>query len=185
MHLGTPELSTPAEPLAAAPTAPANTMASPMAGASSDPLTEAPTAVWYVRPAAGGQYGPATAEIMRCWLSEGRVGADSLVWREGWRDWQEAGQVFPQLKPDAMTTFLSGKAGPSRPNASLPSAASRPRTSTAMIIGVLALAVVALLIVFLLILFQQSPVEPEPKAGTPAEKAAIVAPRMPHDTLWI
>ncbi|MCR4414412.1 MAG: DUF4339 domain-containing protein [Thermoguttaceae bacterium] len=62
-----------------------------------DPLDEAPTAVWYVRPSAGGQYGPATREIMRVWLAEGRVGPDSLVWREGWRDWRLGSQVFPQL----------------------------------------------------------------------------------------
>jgi hypothetical protein len=34
---------------------------------------------------------------MRKWISQGRVGPDTLVWREGWRDWQEAGNVFPQL----------------------------------------------------------------------------------------
>ncbi len=25
------------------------------------------------------------------------MGTDTLVWREGWRDWQKAGEVFPQL----------------------------------------------------------------------------------------
>jgi len=60
-------------------------------------LDEAPNAVWYVRPSAGGQYGPATADVMRAWLAEGRIAYDTLVWREGWRDWREAGEVFPQL----------------------------------------------------------------------------------------
>jgi hypothetical protein len=54
--------------------------------------------VWYVRPATGGQFGPATGEIMRQWLREGRIGADSLVWREGWKDWQDASEIFPQLR---------------------------------------------------------------------------------------
>jgi hypothetical protein len=36
---------------------------------------------------------------MRAWLAEGRVSTDTLVWREGWRDWQEAGNVFPHLAP--------------------------------------------------------------------------------------
>lgn len=62
-----------------------------------DPLSEAPQAVWYIRPATGGQFGPATAEIMRQWLKEGRIGSGSLVWREGWRDWQDASATFPQL----------------------------------------------------------------------------------------
>lgn len=62
-------------------------------------LDEAPNAVWYVRPSAGGQYGPATADVLRTWLAEGRIAYDTLVWREGWRDWREAGEVFPQLTP--------------------------------------------------------------------------------------
>ena len=35
---------------------------------------------------------------MRRWLSEGRVSSDSLVWREGWTDWQHAGKLFPALE---------------------------------------------------------------------------------------
>ena len=68
-----------------------------VAGGGVDPLAEAGDVVWYVRPASGGQFGPATADVMRNWLDEGRISADTLVWREGWRDWQEAGGVFPQL----------------------------------------------------------------------------------------
>ena len=46
--------------------------------------------VWYVRPPSGGQFGPATGDIMRQWLQEGRITPDTLVWREGWRDWRDA-----------------------------------------------------------------------------------------------
>ncbi len=60
-----------------------------------DPLAEAGDVVWYVRPPNGGQFGPAGADVMRTWISEGRVSPDCLVWREGWRDWQEASHVFP------------------------------------------------------------------------------------------
>jgi GYF domain 2 len=63
-----------------------------------DPISEAPTAIWYVRPPTGGQYGPARGDVMRKWLSEGRVSSDSLVWREGWTDWQNAGKLFPALQ---------------------------------------------------------------------------------------
>ncbi len=62
-----------------------------------DPIDEAPDAVWYVRPATGGQYGPASGEIMRSWLNEGRVGASSLVWRAGWAEWRPAAATFPKL----------------------------------------------------------------------------------------
>lgn len=71
--------------------------ATPAHDAPQDPLTEAGNVVWYVRPPSGGQFGPATSDVMRTWLSEGRVSDDSLVWREGWRDWLVAGKVFPQL----------------------------------------------------------------------------------------
>jgi len=63
--------------------------------------------VWYVRPTAGGQYGPATTPILRTWLAEGRVGRDTLVWCEGWPKWRRADHVFSQwaaevevLKPE-------------------------------------------------------------------------------------
>jgi hypothetical protein len=71
-----------------------------IAGVSStmpDPLADSAEVVWYVRPPTGGQFGPAAPQVIRGWLAEGRISADTLVWREGWRDWLEAGGVFPQL----------------------------------------------------------------------------------------
>ena len=61
-----------------------------------DPLADGLEVVWYLRPPSGGQYGPATQQLMRTWLREGRVMPDSLVWREGWRDWEDAADVFPE-----------------------------------------------------------------------------------------
>lgn len=69
------------------------------AGDETDPIAEAPEAVWYVRPPTGGQYGPADGEIMRRWLDEGRVSPDSLVWREGWSDWRTGDAAFGCLRP--------------------------------------------------------------------------------------
>jgi hypothetical protein len=54
-------------------------------------------ATWFVRPPSGGQFGPARGEVMRKWITGGRVTADSLVWREGWTDWLNATEVFPTL----------------------------------------------------------------------------------------
>jgi hypothetical protein len=62
-----------------------------------DAIDESIESAWYVRPVGGGQYGPAKGATMRKWLGEGRVGADSLVWREGWTDWKTASDVFPGL----------------------------------------------------------------------------------------
>lgn len=83
-------------PVAGAPPVPAEFVAE-ASPAAEDPLAEAGDVVWYVRPASGGQFGPAGSEVMRSWLRQGRVGSDSLVWREGWPDWRQAAGVFPQL----------------------------------------------------------------------------------------
>lgn len=83
-----------AAPRGAAIATPATPGVPPAVG---DPIAEAPMAIWYVRPSAGGQYGPARGDVMRRWVGEGRVTSDSLVWREGWPDWRPATKVFPDL----------------------------------------------------------------------------------------
>lgn len=56
-----------------------------------------PDATWYVRPPSGGQYGPATTDVLRQWIGEGRVATNALLWRDGWPQWREALEVFPEL----------------------------------------------------------------------------------------
>lgn len=69
------------------------------AGATVDPIAEAPTLQWYATPpGATSQYGPAGGEEFRAWMQEGRITADALVWRQDWPDWKRAGEVFPQLE---------------------------------------------------------------------------------------
>ena len=148
----------------AAPAAPAAPTAAPVAAAPAmvDPLLEAGDVVWYVRPPSGGQFGPAGSDVMRAWLGEGRISGDSLVWREGWRDWLEAGEVFPQLQAQsaaatgaannsAMPTFTQSTAF--HPHAE--HAKTRPwRTKDTIVVALLAAAVVILLIVFLVVLLK-------------------------------
>jgi hypothetical protein len=57
-------------------------------------LDDDPAALWYVRPPTGGEYGPANADILRDWITEGRVSADCLVWRVGWSDWKSASTIL-------------------------------------------------------------------------------------------
>ncbi|MDO4583410.1 MAG: DUF4339 domain-containing protein [Planctomycetia bacterium] len=64
-----------------------------------DPFEGPADTVWYVRPTAGGQYGPVDREIVKVWLSEGRIVGDTLVWREGWADWKRGDEVFEALVP--------------------------------------------------------------------------------------
>jgi hypothetical protein len=52
---------------------------------------------WYVRPPSGGQYGPATTELLKQWIGEGRVAATSLLWRDGWPQWRDASEALPEL----------------------------------------------------------------------------------------
>lgn len=54
-------------------------------------------ATWYVRPPTGGQYGPATNEVLKQWIEEGRVAATALLWREGWQQWRDASDALPEF----------------------------------------------------------------------------------------
>jgi hypothetical protein len=96
---------------------------------------------------------------MRSWLNEGRVGPDSLVWREGWEDWREADGVFPSLRageePSPGRIVADGQSASARPGSLHP---PRPRrrsnpATNAIIITVLVLAVIVLFVVFLYVLF--------------------------------
>ena len=137
---------------------PMPTAAAPATPSAPDPLTEAGDAVWYVRPPSGGQFGPAGRDIMRAWLAEGRISADALVWREGWRDWLPAPQVFTQLAGQGLQAFQgigpaaasSGPMATTRAIAPPPSGSRRRRKWP--IIGVLIVAVLVLLGVFVAIL---------------------------------
>lgn len=53
---------------------------------------------WYVNPPGSGQFGPADRTLVEQWIEEGRVTADTLVWQEGWSDWQRADHYFVQLQ---------------------------------------------------------------------------------------
>jgi hypothetical protein len=128
----------------------------PMPPGLIDPITEAPQAVWYVRPAGGGQYGPARGDIFRQWLGQGRVAPDSLVWREGWADWRNAAVVFPELQnqPGLIAPGIGGTpaaAGESS-TSSLASYKARRRSSTMVGIGMIVmLGLVCLVLIGVLI----------------------------------
>jgi len=51
---------------------------------------------WYVRPPSGGQYGPATTQMLMDWIAEKRVTADALLWREGLDSWLSARELVPE-----------------------------------------------------------------------------------------
>jgi hypothetical protein len=111
--------------------------------------------IWYIRPPSGGQFGPAPGDLMRTWLSEGRVSSDSLVWREGWRDWQEAGTVFPKLRGNQLSELLESI--PAAPVATVATHAHRPKPhkssdNTIALLTVFILALVVAISAFLYVL---------------------------------
>ena len=181
--LGTP-VPTTAELAAAAPA-----QAPPASGGVVDPLAEAPSVVWYVRPPSGGQFGPASGEVMRSWISDGRVSPDSLVWREGWRDWQEASATFPQLGAGqaapgpgtiavAATTPGGAASSGSRAGGGYhPHSRQRSNATNVAIITMLVLAVVVLFAVFIWVLFR----EPAEQAGTSTGAGAGVVSAIDHE----
>jgi hypothetical protein len=126
--------------------------------ASVDPIAEAPDAIWYVRPPTGGQFGPAAGDVMRGWLAEGRVSANSLVWREGWKDWTEAGVVFAQLHAGAAALFTPDRDEPIRvttPSSHRTKGRSATDASQFTLILVLSIAVIVLIFVFVYVLVGQ------------------------------
>jgi hypothetical protein len=142
----------------ATPALPTAASANPVA----DPLATVGSVVWYVRPPSGGQFGPATTEIVQGWLAEGRVSADTLVWREGWRDWQEAGNVFPQLSSGQLPELeipglnsilpepveLPGHGHPPKPHVP-------PRKTQLIALGVLVGVILILSVIFLVVWLKQ------------------------------
>jgi hypothetical protein len=120
--------------------------------ASRDPLTEAGDVVWYVHPPSGGQFGPAAAEVMRAWIAEGRISVDSLVWHEGWRNWQTASKVFPQLslpavsdqEPDTPKLVVTSVRSSSAPKY------HHKRTNTIQIVFVVSLTMAVIVLFFIL-----------------------------------
>jgi len=168
------------------------------AAPTTDPIAEAPSAVWYVRPATGGQFGPASGEIMRNWVRDGRVGASSLVWRAGWEEWRSAAEVFPELR-GLLTAPLPSAAGgtispamPSLPQgvavahvapASPPPASDgstsplpqairkrRRRNEVSLMTSGVLLAIALILVIVLLLVFQSQMMSSE--KSPPAESAA-------------
>lgn len=128
-----------------------------------DPIADAPHAIWYVRPPSGGQFGPATGDIMRTWIGEGRVPKDALVWREGWPEWQTASDLFPGLAHSTVQAVpTSAASGGDFPQIVTEAAGEiqvaarvqhrKSRKSNNLIVGALIIACVCLFFVLLSVL---------------------------------
>ena len=63
-----------------------------------NPVLQDQTVVWYIQVPDGPQYGPASGQVVSSWIQERRIGPTMLIWREGWNNWLEAKNVFPELE---------------------------------------------------------------------------------------
>ncbi|HEY2881142.1 MAG TPA: DUF4339 domain-containing protein, partial [Pirellulales bacterium] len=52
---------------------------------------------WHLQLASGEQHGPVENDVVTEWIANGRIAADTMVWRDGWSQWQPAGGVFAQF----------------------------------------------------------------------------------------
>lgn len=169
-----------AAPVYAAPTPVAMPVPvpAPQPSAPPDPITEAPTAVWYVRPPTGGQFGPAPGDTMRKWITEGRVTADSLVWREGWADWKGAGGIFPALGATLPPPAISG-VSTTTPSKSSPLTTRGSGGGSSMaitLVVVLVVLIVALLAVLAFVLLRPGAQPAKPKDTARASVSSALAP---------
>jgi len=78
----------------------------------------APPEVWYVRTAAGEQFGPASIGVINGWVAEGRVAVDCWVWRTGWPEWKTGGEAITVLNgppPEATPPEIGRPLSPASP----------------------------------------------------------------------
>lgn len=80
---------------------------------------------WHFRSANGEQHGPLSELQLRAAITAARVSADTLLWREGWPEWQPARAVADLLPmPLLATSVAAPTAAPfSEPDTSASSAA--------------------------------------------------------------
>jgi hypothetical protein len=62
--------------------------------------------VWYVRPASGGQVGPLADAALAAQIADGRVVADTYLWRPGWDNWQLAADAPHDLPAQILPTTI-------------------------------------------------------------------------------
>lgn len=67
-------------------------------GLANSPLFENPKLLWYVHTPEGEEFGPASGDIFLQWIKERRIGPLTNIWRQDWKNWQEAGKAIPQIK---------------------------------------------------------------------------------------
>lgn len=66
-------------------------------------IAERPEMKWFVRPADGGEFGPATGDMLQVWITEKRIDHRTELRRHDWVNWQQAGEIFSEFKQSSKT----------------------------------------------------------------------------------
>jgi hypothetical protein len=141
---------------------------------------------------------------MRQWIDQGRVAADSLVWREGWAQWQAASSTFPQLNSSvpspapavataAVATVVPATVraatpladetsslvlGPSSTTATSSSAMTVKKSNgmTAVVVTILVVVAIILMVIFFYVLLNQGGQQEYNEARLRWRRAPLVQP---------
>jgi hypothetical protein len=136
----------------------ADALSARLENAVDDPLQDGDAVVWYVRPPSGGQFGPASAALLRQWIQEGRVTGDSCVWRQGWEQWKTAGSIFPetslQITADTLPAGNSDQVTATRTRTAYMKA-RRTRTMKNIIGLAIGTVIVIMLLIVLVVIINQ------------------------------
>jgi hypothetical protein len=123
-------------------------------------------AKWFVRPPTGGQFGPASSQLLMDWIQERRVTSDSLLWKEGTPNWQLASDLLPELYAATKSAILEtsplfgpsvvdleeeAKRGVSKGTSKRQSKKRRQQLTMVIILGLVSLLLFVALIVVLVI----------------------------------
>ena len=81
-------------------------------------LAEKPDLNWYLRLETGGEFGPATNELLGSWISENRVGPNTQLRREDWISWKTATDIFIDFSSANADSTASTEFGQELPAAS-------------------------------------------------------------------
>lgn len=145
-----------------------------------------PQLAWYVRPAAGGQYGPADEALLRQWVAERRVDGTALVWCTGWPDWRkmsDLAHLFPGLSGPVLPAGVSLPASEGGPASGSPAAVATARyirrkkkSANSQLIAAVVLLVLALVLGGVLLWVLNKDSAPSPSAAPPTDPAVPTAP---------
>jgi len=61
-------------------------------------IAERPDLNWFVRPADGGEFGPAPGALLQVWIDEKRIDHRTELRRHDWVNWQQAGEIFSEFQ---------------------------------------------------------------------------------------